>query len=106
MGWLFKEGCSRKELIAERTEDWDRTKDGGTQIKSTCLAHCYRGGSFSGILWSVWERTFTKNGQQAEPTQRWIVCDLMRYQRDYGWGYKDMEESMHPYYYSCPLKYL
>ena len=22
------------------------------------------------------------------------------------WGYKDMEESMHPYYYSCPLSYL
>ncbi len=23
-----------------------------------------------------------------------------------GWGYKELEESMHPYFYSCPLGYL
>jgi hypothetical protein len=58
------------------------------------------------VLWAVWERTFTKDGQTAQPTERWIICDLLRHQKDYGWGYKDMEESMHPYYYSCPLGYL
>ena len=26
--------------------------------------------------------------------------------RDYGWGYKDMEERVGPCYYSCPLAYL
>jgi len=75
-------------------------------VTSTCLAHCYRGGAFSGVLWAVWERTFIGNGQQAKPVERWITCDLLRHQRDYGWGYKDMDESMHPYQYSCPLKYL
>ena len=72
-------------------------------VKTTCLAHCFRGGRFSGVLWAVWERTFS-GGERA--TERWITCDLLRYQKDYGWGYKDMEESMHPYYYCCPLKYL
>ena len=78
----------------------------GLVITSTCLAHCYRGGSFSGVLWSVWERTFMKDDDESSPKQRWIQCDLLRYQRDFGWGYKDMEESCGPYYFSCPLKYL
>lgn len=105
MGWLFKPGISRKDLIAENTQGSEQTKDDGTVIKLECLAHCYRGGVFSGVLWSVWERTFEKSGQQVEQPQRWIVCDLLRYV-DGEWGYKDMEESMHPYFYSCPLKYL
>ena len=105
MGWLFKCGSTRRGLIAERTEGWERTKDDGLVIKSTCLAHCYRGNTFSGVLWSVWERTFTTDDVESSPKQRWIQCDLVRYQQD-AWGYKDMEESMGPYYFSCPLKYL
>ena len=105
MGWLFTYGRTRKGLIAERAANWERTADDGLAVKSTCLAHCYRGGRFSGVLWAVWERTFTKDGQTAQPTERWITCDLLRY-RDGGWGYKDMDESMHPYFYSCPLGYL
>lgn len=105
MGWLFKAGVSRKDLIAENTKGWERTKEDGTTVASVCLAHCYRGGVFSGVLWSVWERSFIKDGQQVEQPHRWIVCDLLRYV-DGEWGYKDLEESMHPYFYSCPLKYL
>ena len=106
MGWSYTQGSTRKSLINERTTDWERTKDDGLRITSRCLAHCFRGNNFTGVLWSVWERTFTKGGQEADATQRWIQCDLLQYERGCGWGYKDMEESMHPYYYSCPLKYL
>ncbi len=106
MGWLFTNGSTRKGLIAERIEGWERTKDDGLVITSSCLAHCYRGNVFSGVLWSVWERTFLKNGEEYQPTERWIQCDLMRHQRDYGWGYKDLEEACHPYYFSCPLGYI
>lgn len=106
MGWLFTCGSTRRNQIDERTRSWEHTTADGVLVKSTCLAHCYRGGAFSGVVWTVWERTFTKDGQDTEPSQRWIGCDLLRHQRDYGWGYKDMEESMHPYFYSCPLKYL
>jgi hypothetical protein len=106
MGWLFTCGSSLRDQIAENTKGWERITDEGVTVTSTCLAHCYRGGRFSGVLWSVWERTFQRNGQSTEPRQRWIGCDLLRYQSNYGWGYKDMEESMHPYYYSCPMKYL
>jgi hypothetical protein len=105
MGWLFKNGYSRRDLIEERAKSWETTS-GEMLVKSACLAHCYRGGIFSGILWAVWERTFSKDRQIICPTERWITCDLLRYQKDFGWGYKDLEESMHPYYYSCPLSYL
>ena len=105
MGWLFTFGSTRKELIADRTKGWQRTNDDGTVITSECLAQCYRGGSFSGVLWSVWERTFVRNKEHVQSAQRWIMCDLLRYHRD-GWGYKDIEESMGPCYYSCPKKYL
>lgn len=106
MGWLFTVGSTRKQLIAERTENWTRDGAEGVTVKTTCLAHCYRGNVYSGVLWAVWERTFIKDGQQTQPNERWITCDLLRYQKDYGWGYKDLDESMHPYFYSCPLGYL
>jgi hypothetical protein len=106
MGWLFKPGSTRKGLIGERIEGWERTNNEST-VKSTCLAHCYRGGNFRGVLWTVWERTYEKDGQQTRPTERWIACDLLEYSKaDQGWGYKDMEEAMGPYYFSCPLSYL
>ena len=106
MGWLFTRGSTRRGLIAERAANWERTAEDGMLVKCTCLAHCYRGGVYSGVLWAVWERTFTKDGQEVRPTERWITCDLLRYRKDDGWGYKDMDESMHPYFYSCPLGYL
>lgn len=105
MGWLFQQDITRKELIANRTSGWEY-QNGETKVTTTCLAHCYRGGAFAGVLWSVFERTFTRDGEEVEPKQRWIACDLLKYYRDSGWGYKDCDESMHPYYYSCPLSYL
>jgi hypothetical protein len=38
-------------------------------------------------------------------SRRYIQCDLLKGGGN-GWGYKSMDESMHPYYYSCPLSYL
>ena len=107
MGWLFKPGSTRRELIEERTNGWERKAPDGMTVRSQCLAHCYRGGVFSGVLWTVWERTFKEDGEQVQPTERWIGCGLLQYSRsDEGWGYKDMEEASGPYYFSCPLGYL
>ncbi len=91
MGWLFTQGQTRSELIARRTRPWQNQG-----ISAHCLEHTCVGN----VLWTVWEHT---KGGKAE---RFIGCDLMAVQRGYGWGYKDMEESMGPCYYSCPLKYL
>jgi len=104
MGWTYPHGVNRKQLIAQRVEGWER-ETGEMLVKSTCLKHCFRGGAFSGVLWSVWERTFTNEDKEVQPTERWIQCDLLRCDQG-SWGYKDMEESMGPYYFSCPLGYL
>ncbi len=93
MGWLFIYGSSKQDIIRERSKDWENDK-----VRSTCLAKTIRGN----VFWSVRAHTNKETGE----TFRFIACDLLGSDPTYGWGYKDMEESMHPYYYSCPLKYL
>lgn len=105
MGWLFRQDITRKELIADITKSWER-QSSETLVRTECLAHCFRGGAFSGVVWAVWKRRFLKDGEEAESQQRWITCDLLEYRRDAGWGNKSMDEAMHPFYYSCPKKYL
>lgn len=105
MGWLFREDITRKVLIANRTNSWER-QSGKNLVQSECLAHCFRGYGFSGVLWGVWERRFIKDGEDTEPRQRWITCDLIQYRRDSGWGVKSMVEEMGPYQWSVPMSYL
>jgi hypothetical protein len=89
MGWLFGWN-TRKQLI-------DHLVDGNGVHT---LKHCCVGN----VMWAVQEGTSLRTGE----TVRFIACYLLKGRntsRD-GWGYKDMEESMHPYYYTCPLSYL
>ena len=97
MGWLYM-SLSRQELIrrliAPRNDEtaWVET-----------IAHEVQ----DDILWSVEQftarqKTSSLNAGQSRKT---IVCYLLD---AYGgkWGYKALDESMHPYYYSCPLRFL
>lgn len=93
MGWDFTLGASRADVIRDRTKRWESE----SQV-AECEAHCTRGN----VLWTVWEHT---DKATCEVT-RYIGCDLLQGQKGYGWGYKDMCESMHPYYYTCPERYL
>lgn len=94
MGWLYSEGQTRRQLIAHLTKDWTSGETGKT---FRCLKHTARGN----VLWTVWEIT-----KPDGTTDRFIGCALMQTLKGYGWGYKAMEESMGPCYYSCPLSYL
>ena len=67
------------------------------------IAHCFRGNPITGgVLYYVVERTDKTDGKKT----RFIAVDLIRRRGRYEMAYKDMCESMHPFYYSCPLKYL
>ncbi|EPK5023486.1 TPA: hypothetical protein SL686_004403 [Pseudomonas aeruginosa] len=99
MGWLFS-SRTRSELIQDliRPEDTARAS-------VRVLVHTLRGN----VLWSVSEVTAKATGVYPDlapgESIRFIRCDLL--QRSGGeWGYKAMDESMAPYYYSCPLRYL
>ena len=93
MGWTFTSGAERTDIIAERIQAWSNETHAGRTVR-----HCLKGN----VLWTVRELT----DKQAETVERYIGCDLLQRQRGFGWGYKDLCESMHPYYYTCPLAYL
>lgn len=88
MGWLFLYGASRKDVIAECIADNEHSRT---------LRHCARGN----VLWVLRE-----SGPKGE-SKRYIMCFLLQRDNSTGdWGYKDMDESMHPCYYTCPVSYL
>ncbi len=101
MGWTYG-WFSKKEIIADRIET--REYDGR---RRDCIKHCYRGNAHSGVLWTVWVITEVDT---MEVLDSYIGCDKLKCYRvprgSHEWGYKDMCESMGPYYYSCPLSYL
>lgn len=103
MGWLFGHSTKRS-LIADLVRT--QTNREGTK-RWECIRHCYRGNAYSGVLWTV--QTVTEVETNTIVSQ-FIGCYLLRYNKGHGvgyeWGYKDMCESMHPFYYSCPLGYL
>jgi hypothetical protein len=93
MGWLYTQGQTRRELITHLCKAWQHP---GASYQT--LAHCAVGNT----LWAVHEIYRADTGH----FMRFISCYLMQTHRGFGWGYKAMEESCHPYYYSCPEKYL
>lgn len=94
MGWLFTYNSTKQELIRARTALWE--------TDATCgeiLAYCVRGNG----LWKVVE----VEDRRTDAKERYIALDRLAYDKgSRGWGYKDLYESEHPYYYDCPLGYL
>jgi hypothetical protein len=89
MGWLFG-WSNRSDLIHHLVS--------GNGAKT--LTHCCKGN----VLWAVQELP-----DKAGVPVRFIACYLMKgagpAEVSCRWGYKDMDESMHPYYYTCPVSY-
>lgn len=88
MGWSFGPEKSKQELVQRLL---------GDRYHKT-IAHSLKGNT----LWVVKE----SDGEYAG--KRYIACFLLSGKGDpgYKWGYKDMCESMHPYYYDCPKSLL
>ena len=94
MGWLFSydPGFGRKQLL----EDLRSPRRFGEHIKLL---------QSSAVGNHHWYLAKTTKPDGSEVT--WIGLDLMQGGgRNQGWGYKDMSESMGPYYYDCPITYL
>ena len=102
MGWLFSHK-TRDDLIRDLTATVE-TERCTSKTVSHRLCH-----EHYDVLWSVVEITVRQEGviEGVKPGQpmRIIRCDLLE-RSDGQWGYKPMEESAHPYYYSCPLEFL
>lgn len=105
MGWTYSHVITEKAaMVANRIAAWSsrREVDGKQVVVSgTCLAHSVRGK----CLWTVWEvKSISVDGNELPVVRRFIGLDLLS--KDGTYGYKDMDESVHPYYYDCPLKFL
>lgn len=86
MGWFFTIGASRAQIIDELTRE-----DAAESFK------VIRKSASGNVLWTVEQRHIDGH--------RWIGCYLLTKAAD-GWGYKPMDESMGPFYWTCPWKYL
>jgi hypothetical protein len=115
MGWLFTQGQSRKALIGRVTRPWGVDLDpaqyeGAARAEHRAVRRCWKGNvTHSGRLWVLFETRFLDAaGAPFEArTRRWIGLFLCEHSpQDQGWGYKDIDESMGPYEYDCPLAYV
>lgn len=102
MGYLIY-ADTRSRVITDLTQ-----VDENDYRRIESLKHTLRGN----VLWSVVKVTIKKVKDdnpnfeyKAGDSYLFIACYLLA--RVGGrWGYKEMDESMHPYYYTCPLSYL
>jgi len=92
MGWSHTYGASKSDVINEVTRDY--TGASGTTFKT--LKHCARGNALYAVTETV------REGK----TERFVAVYLLSKNPNVGWGYKAMDEGMHPYYYGCPVGYL
>lgn len=85
MGWDFTQNSSKKDIINEIKYDF----------KTTLIKYQVK----NNIMWMIIKNTNTND--------KYIACALLSYNKTInGWGYKLLDESMHPFYYDCPLEYL
>ncbi len=98
MGWTFS-NWTRAELIEHLTQPGETDT-----ARYETLRFAIRGD----VLWQVIRYTSKEPAvieMVADHSFTIIGCTLL--ERSSGWwGYKAMVEQAHPYYYSCPLKYL
>jgi hypothetical protein len=89
-----------KSIAAEFTAGWEGM---------ACVAACLTAEDGQLVLWAVMECTkpYGKlEGPRYRPAgHRWILCVLIDCYRG-DWGYKDMDETVGPNYYSCPVEFL
>lgn len=98
MGWLYRR-LTREQLVAELVAAHQTDS-----VRFETLEHTVVGD----VLWALVRVTALRDDAttlaKGEST-KYIRCILLNGSPE-GWGYKAMDESVHPYYYSCPLHYL
>jgi len=87
MGWTFTLGYDKKDMVKDLLIETATRK---------VLDHSVRGSR----LWVAFELV-----NRDDSRDRVIALFLLR-KDGYSYGYKDMDETMGPYYYDCPLKLL
>lgn len=90
MGWTFTKS-SRADLIEEITRDQSLANGGVCRT----LRKSFRGNVMYTLLAETREGKTTK-----------LIGVTLLAREGSSWGYKDMDETMGPHYYDCPLSFL
>lgn len=96
MGWLFSSSWSDRETLRDHLVN-------GNGLKH--LKSCWKGNN----LWAVCEYTYPENHQERPGLTIQFVALYLCAKHGKGmdgWGYKDMDESAGPCYYTCPISYI
>ncbi len=99
MGWISG-WHSRAELVDYLTRDQKTHHGGGRSTSWRVLKKAFRGNN----LWTVIERDDYSHGAVVESTTFICLFMLQRFGNE-GWGYKPVEASMGPTYYTCPTSW-
>jgi len=105
MGWLFPYCATKPGLIKQIIEPVELSNEKYFKLTRRALKHCYRGNTYRGVLWVVFEMEKLNTATSNKLVDR-VICAYLLERREGSWGYKCLEEPMGPYYYSCPLGYL
>jgi len=100
MGATVFPGYSKQDVIDHVTRVYEDHKCRYTTVATYIVGN---------VLWAVVELMAKVDGFRGLPSYgdvRIIACYLLGNESGSGWGYKDLEESMSPYHYSCPLQFL
>ncbi|HNC58609.1 MAG TPA: hypothetical protein PLP33_24490 [Leptospiraceae bacterium] len=85
MGWLYSTSWNTKEKMVNHLVD----SLGGKYVKHRLVGN---------QLWMI--------GKTAENEKFILLALIQSGGKGHGFGYKDMSESAHPYFYNCPLNFL
>jgi hypothetical protein len=94
MGWLSYSNTGKQAVVRQIKLDYDAT----TQWSLV--------GNNLWALYTVSQKDVDYNPNNVLGQKVILLFRLEYFKRDKGYGYKDMCESMHPYQYNCPLKFL
>lgn len=100
MGWTSQH-TTIAAVVEETTRRRTWTNADGAVVERATLARCLRGFTLYYVTEDVWT---ARDG--SETRERWIGVTLVRRTRDGVVTWKNMQESMHPFSYDCPLAYL
>ena len=112
MGWTSFQIHKTTKSIDVIRKELEQDDQGKTRARFKLLDGAMRGATFYGVMQLTTWDTSTPDGSTRERVQTFGVVCLTERKNKFPdsqyveFGYKDMDESMHPFYYDCPIRML
>jgi len=98
MGTSFIVGATKQDIVKGILDDLKAT--------NSLLASKVTEEDGEPVLWTAERRQHKPSDETDERTFQFIGCYVLRQDNEGNWGYKGMDESVGPCFYSVPVKWL